>query len=907
MLLPSDGQPTTTNTTCPYCGVGCGVVATAGETPAITGDKAHPANQGRLCVKGASLAETLGDHGRLLAPRVNGSELPWPQALEAVAASIKAAVDRHGPSSVAFYLSGQLLTEDYYVANKLGKGFIGTPHVDTNSRLCMSSAVAAHKRAFGGDLVPACYEDLELADLLVLTGSNAAWAHPVLYQRMKASARPGRKVVVIDPRRTATAELADLHLALRPGTDTLLFNGLLVWLAATGELDRAYVAQHCTGFDEALTAATVAAPSVAAVAKACDLPVADVETFYHWFAAERRTVTAFSQGVNQSVAGTDKCNAIINCHLATGRVGKPGASPFSLTGQPNAMGGREVGGLANTLAAHMDYDTPGAKERVARFWRCGTVAEGPGLKAVDLFDAVERGDIKVLWVMATNPAVSLPESDRIRQALKRCPTVIVSDCVAHTDTLEYADIALPAAGWGEKDGTVTNSERCISRQRGFLPLAGEARPDWWIVSAVARQLGYGDQFDYQGPADIFREHARLSGYENQGRRVFDISGLATLSNEDYQALPPTQWPVPQSTAGASRRLFSDGHFATADGRARFVPVQAVMPALPPCETYPLIVNTGRVRDQWHTMTRTARAPRLLAHRAEPFIDVHPDNARELELENGSLAVLEGQHGRFVGRVTVHPGQRRGEVFVPIHWNRQFSAEGVATALMHSVVDPISGQPEAKHGRARLRPWRARWHARLLVRENRPQRWRADYWTQQPLNGCISWWLAGKAPVDWTLEIGDWLGGPPQVVMQDSRQGRFRAARLVDGRLEAVLLVERDPALLPAVDWLAQVFAESEVSDVTRRQLLAARSVETEDTGALVCSCYQVGEKQIRRAVADGAGSTEALGTRLQCGTGCGSCLPELKALIEDARGAGDHGGYEAAAGSTLLSSDTGTR
>jgi assimilatory nitrate reductase catalytic subunit len=450
---------------------------------------------------------------------------------------------------------------------------------------------------------------------------------------------------------------------------------------------------------------------------------------------------------------------------------------------------------------------------------------------------------------------------------------------------------------------VTNSERCISRQRRFLPLAGQARPDWWIVSAVAGRLGYGDRFDYQGPADIFREHARLSGFENPGSRVFDISGLAKLSNEAYDTLLPTQWPVPAAGARSPQRLFGDGRFATEDGRARFVPVHSILPSQQPCDAYPMIVNTGRIRDQWHTMTRTARAPRLLAHRAEPFIDVHPDNARELGLVSGSLALLEGERGRFLGRVNIHDGQRAGEVFVPIHWNRQFSGDAVATVLTDRVVDPVSGQPEAKHGRARLRPWRARWHARLLVRGNRSQRWQADYWTQQPLTGCTSWWLAGKAPVDWPVDGRDWLGGPPQLVMQDSRQGRFRAARLVDGRLEAVLLVERDPALLPAVDWLAGVFAEDEISATTRRQLLAARAVDTEDIGALVCSCYQVGEKQIERAIAGGAGSVETLGAKLQCGTGCGSCLPELKALIADAGGLAQ----EAGAGSALLSSDTGTR
>ncbi|MEQ9547964.1 MAG: molybdopterin-dependent oxidoreductase [Marinobacter sp.] len=883
MLVPLSNQENEIKTTCPYCGVGCGVVASVAGKPKVAGDESHPANGGRLCVKGASLGETLGDDGRLLAPKVAGTTVTWPEAIDTVADAIRTAVETHGPSSVAFYLSGQLLTEDYYVANKLAKGFIGTPNVDTNSRLCMSSAVAAHKRAFGGDLVPGCYEDLELADLLVLTGSNAAWAHPVLYQRMKASARPGRKVVVIDPRRTATSDLADLHLALKPGTDTLLFNGLLVWLAAAGAIDEAFVADHCSGFEETLAAAKAAAPTLEFVAEACDLARDDVEAFYRWFTEEQRTVTAFSQGVNQSVAGTDKCNAIINCHLATGRIGKPGACPFSLTGQPNAMGGREVGGLANTLAAHMDYDMPGAKDRVARFWQCDAVADGPGLKAVDLFDAVERGDIKVLWVLATNPAVSLPESTRVRKALEKCPTVIVSDCNRHTDTTDYANILLPAAGWGEKDGTVTNSERRISRQRRFLPLAGEAKPDWWILSAVAGRLGHPACFDYNGPADIFREHAALSGFENDGSRAFDISGLATLSDSAYDSLQPTQWPVREGPDNTTSRLFTDGCFATADGRARLVPVKTRLPEVQPDDKFPMIINTGRIRDQWHTMTRTARTSRLLAHRSEPFMDVHPKDAEAFGVEANGLARLESDQGQFVGRVHINPGQRQGEVFVPIHWNRQFTGEGVATALTRSITDPLSGQPEAKHGRGRLTRWPARWHARLLVRKNRPRRWQADYWAMQPLDACDSWWLAGRTNVDWPFMIKEWLGAQPQLVMQDQRQGRFRAARLSQGKLEAVLMVERDPALLPAVDWLADCFTMEELDEATRRSLLAARSVDTEDIGALVCSCYQVGEKQICRAIEEGADSVELLGEQLQCGTGCGSCLPELTGLVEQLR------------------------
>lgn len=881
-LLNTTG-PDPVHTTCPYCGVGCGVMAYSDSGTPVSGDKDHPANKGRLCVKGASLHETTGqEDGRLLFPVVRGRRCEWEQALDEVAHAIQDSVKTHGPQSVAFYLSGQLLTEDYYVANKLAKGFIRTPHVDTNSRLCMSSAVAAHKRAFGADVVPGCYEDLELADLLVLAGSNAAWAHPVLYQRMKASARDGRRVVVIDPRRTATSELADLHLALRPGTDTVLFNGLLSWLADHGGLDQAYIDAHCQDFDGALACARVAAPSVESVAEQCDLAPEDVETFYAWFAQTPRTVTGFSQGINQSIAGTDKGNAIINSHLATGRVGKPGAGPFSLTGQPNAMGGREVGGLANTLAAHMDYDSSGARSRVAEFWGTGAVADGPGLKAVDMFEAVHRGDIRVIWIMGTNPAVSLPDSARVREALARCPTVIVSDCVAHTDTTDLADILLPAAGWGEKDGTVTNSERRISRQRCFLPLPAEVKPDWWIMSSVAGKLGFSEAFTYRRPADIFREHAALSAHENSGERLFNLAGLANLSDAVYEALTPVQWPVlkgAETETEGSTRLFSDGRFVTDNQRARFIAISTRLPAQQTCDDYPMVVNTGRIRDQWHTMTRTANTPRLLTHRSEPFVEVHPKDIEALQLTEGHLARLSLGGGSYVGRVRKSPEQRRGEVFIPIHWNRQFASNGIATLLTESMTDPVSGQPEAKHGRATITPFRARWHGRLLVRRHRPRRWQADYWCQVPLHHCDSWWLAGPQHVDWPASIPEWLGGKAHLIMADAAQGRFRAARLVNGQLEAVLMVEKDPALLPEASWLDSCFAEAELCESSRRALLAARDVDVEDPGAMICSCFQVGENQIAGAIAEGAESVEALGHSLKCGTNCGSCIPELRDLL----------------------------
>jgi assimilatory nitrate reductase catalytic subunit len=504
------------STTCPYCGVGCGVLATPDGRggAAISGDPKHPANQGRLCSKGSALGETLGLEGRLLHPMIRCDKdtmepVAWTDALDHVAHRFRHIVARDGPGAVAFYLSGQLLTEDYYVANKLMKGFIGSANVDTNSRLCMASSVAGHRRAFGADTVPGCYEDLDQADLLVLVGSNAAWCHPVLFQRMLANKQArGARLVVIDPRRTDTSGDADLFLGLKPGTDTALFAGLLVYLADNGCLDRGYIERHTGGFGDALARSRGIAGSIGATALATGLSEPDVATFFAMFAETPRAVTLYSQGVNQSAQGTDKVNAIINCHLATGRIGKPGASPFSLTGQPNAMGGREVGGLANQLAAHMAF-TPPDIDRVRRFWKAPRIATHEGLKAVAMFEAIGRGEIKALWVMGTNPVVSLPDADGARAALKKLELFVVSENVIDNDTVAAGvDVLLPALAWGEKSGTVTNSERRISRQRAFLSAPGEARPDWWIVGEVAKRLGFGSAFDFKSAADIFREQWR---------------------------------------------------------------------------------------------------------------------------------------------------------------------------------------------------------------------------------------------------------------------------------------------------------------------------------------------------------------------------------------------------------------
>ena len=465
--------PPVIRTTCPYCGVGCGVLATVAENGEVrvSGDPQHPANLGRLCSKGAALAETLDSAGRLLHPVVDGAQVSWETALDCVADGFNRVIAEHGPDAVAFYVSGQLLTEDYYVANKLMKGFIGSANIDTNSRLCMSTAVAAHKRAFGADAVPVCYEDIEIADLVVIVGSNYAWAHPVLYQRLAAAkkSRPDMRVVVVDPRRTATCDIADLHLAIAPGSDAYLFNGLLHHLRREDALDLAYVEAHVEGFAAAFEAAR-AVNSIPAVAQVCGVAETDIGEFFRLFARTGPCVTIFSQGINQSSSGVDKASAIINAHLATGRIGRPGMGPFSVTGQPNAMGGREVGGLANQLAAHMDFADPTSIDLVARFWDAPHIAQAPGLKAVDMFRAIADGRIKAVWIMGTNPVVSMPDADRVRAALMGCELVVVSDCVQQTDTTACADILLPAAGWGEKDGAVTNSERRISRQRPFLPL-----------------------------------------------------------------------------------------------------------------------------------------------------------------------------------------------------------------------------------------------------------------------------------------------------------------------------------------------------------------------------------------------------------------------------------------------------
>jgi len=884
-----------TRTTCPYCGVGCGLVASraaAGHLE-ITGDRLHPANRGRLCAKGAALTETLGLEGRALYPEINGRRASWDQALDHTAEVLRRTIAEHGPNSVAFYVSGQLLTEDYYAANKLMKGFIGSANIDTNSRLCMASSVAGHKRAFGEDIVPGNYEDLELADLVVITGSNAAWCHPVLYQRMtlREPGAPAPRIVVIDPRRTASCADANLHLALKPGSDAILFNGLLVHLARTGHMDQDYVAASVSGFDEALAAAQISAPDVESVAAACGLDAAEVWQFFEWFAATERTVTLYSQGINQSRSGTDKVNAILNCHLAMGRIGKPGMGPFSLTGQPNAMGGREVGGLANQVAAHVDFGDEDGMAAVRKFWKAPAMAAAPGLKATDMFAAMASGEIKALWIMGTNPAVSLPGGKAVRDALAACPFVAVSDYAADTDTAQFADVLFPALAWGEKDGTVTNSERRISRQRKFLPAPAEARADWWIISEIAARLGFRSSFDYQSPAQIFREHAGLTGATAGPGRLFDISDLAEIDDVVYDALNPVQWPL--ARGAGSQRLLAAGEFPSPDGRAHMMPIEPAQPdAADPKR--PLILNTGRLRDQWHTMTRTAKSPRLTAEAAQPIIDINPADAADYGLEEGALARIESGQGVMVARVHVTDRQAQGSLFAPIHWSDRFALKASVGSLIAPLCDPISGQPELKQTPVSAAPFEAAWHGFALSREP-IQIAGADWWASAQAAGHRRTEFAGNdAPGDWDLWaralLGELHGGGEWLAFGDKGLGLYRFAVLRGGALAACLFIAPDHNL-PDRQWLAGLFAQSALLPAERMALLTGAPAEPgADKGPVVCACQGVRRSVIEAAMADGnpmadtnCMSVAALSDATGAGATCGGCRPELTQMLKSHR------------------------
>ena len=876
--------------TCPYCGVGCGVIATsdANEQVSIKGDPDHPANKGILCSKGMALSQTLGHNDRLLVPNVDGVDASWAVAISKVANGFKQTVKQYGADSVAFYVSGQLLTEDYYVANKLMKGFIGSANIDTNSRLCMSSAVAGYKRAFGGDIVPGNYEDWDKTDLAIIVGSNAAWCHPILFNRLiKAQKTRGTKMVIIDPRRTASCDTANLHLPIKPGTDVILFNGLLVYLAGKNAIDNEYVKLHTLNIDQTLDAARADAPDIHTVAKKCMLDVTKVAEFYELFLTTKRSLTLYSMGVNQSSSGTDKTNAIINCHLYTGRIGKQGMGPFSITGQPNAMGGREVGGLANMLAAHMDF-TPKTIDLVSRFWGATNIAKNAGAKAVDMFDKINSGKIKAIWIMATNPAVSMPDSNMVRAALKKCPLVVVSDCMNNTDTMAYANIKLPAMAWGEKNGTVTNSERCITRQRNFLKPAGQAKADWWIICQVAKKMGFEKQFNYNDAADIFKEHSQLSDFENGGetRRAFNIGLHANIHRQQYDNLAPTQWPITQESPNGTSRMLNDASFYTPNQKANFVKVSYKPPLHKLTKAFPLILNSGRLRDQWHTMSRTGKSAKLNNKHAEPLDTISARLAKTYNIMDNDFVEISSQWGKALVRAYLEDDQPDQQIFMPIHWTNTHASAAVTGQLVNPVVDPVSGQPELKHTPVSIKPWLPEWHGFLIgCKKYDVKALNADknikYWAYNYQDNCHILNLAGYGKIADLKIIKKTNKSNNLLSYIDNEQGQYRYANIENNKLKTCLMVT-DLGELPPLQWLQYIMNKQIKVDDKSSFLLSGTSLEKRaDLGPIICSCIGVYKKQMTDAILEHKlTTTEQVGQLLKAGTNCGSCLSEINLLLK---------------------------
>nr|WP_198531157.1 nitrate reductase [Thauera phenolivorans] len=896
-----------TKATCPYCGVGCGVLIghDGARITGVRGDPEHPANFGRLCTKGSTLHLSAGPDTRLLHPEYRSARgearrrVGWEQAIEIAARRFAAVIAEHGPDAVAFYVSGQLLTEDYYVFNKAMKGLIGSNNIDTNSRLCMSSAVAAYKQTLGADAPPCAYEDFDHADVILIAGANPAYAHPVAFGRIEAARarRPQMKLIVVDPRRTDSAAAADLHLAILPGTDIWLFNAMLHVMVEEGLVDEAWVAAHTEGF-EALRA-HVRTVSPGRAAEVCGVAAEDIVTAARWWGRAPAALSLWCQGLNQSVQGTHNGTALIALSLATGRIGRPGCGPFSLTGQPNAMGGREVGGLANLLSAHRDLANPAHRAEVARLWGVDSVPAEPGLTAVELFRAAREGRVKAIWIACTNPAQSMPDQALVREALAACDFVVLQEAFRSTDTAPFADLMLPAATWGEKDGTVTNSERRISRVRPAVPAPGEARPDWRIACDFARALAprigkpqAARMFDYAGPQAIFAEHAAST----IGRDL-DIGGL------DYgllEAAGPQQWPFPAGAAladaAARARLFADGRFPTPSGRARFV-VPAVAPGAAEVDArHPLHLTSGRLRDQWHGMSRSGKVARLHGHAGEPRIELHAGDLAAHGLADGELVRVTSRRGELVLPVAASADLRRGQAFVAMHWGRRVLNSAGVNLLFADDFDPFSKQPGLKHAAVRIErvalPWRM-----LLVRAERPGRSAAEEaealspWLERFAYASLS--LAGRdtpavvmrvahdepIPGDWLIALDALLGLDGDTVLryEDPHRGVGKRMLIEDDRLVGLRLAGETAA----AQWLIDAVVGQREALALRRWLLAPLAkppLSAPAKGRVVCSCLGVGEADIAAGIA-GGDRLEALQGRLGCGTACGSCVPEIRRMI----------------------------
>ena len=918
-----------TKSTCCYCGVGCGVIIEhdGAQITGVRGDPDHPANFGRLCSKGSTLhltaAAPVTRQTRLLAPmrRAVRGEAPvaigWNDALSEASDRLAAIHQQHGPDAIGVYISGQLLTEDYYVFNKLVKGLLGSNHVDTNSRLCMSSAVAGYKATLGADAPPCSYEDLQHAQTVFITGSNMAWAHPILMRRLEDAKRanPTQKWIVADPRRTETAEAADLHLQLLPGSDVALFHGLLHLLLWEGLTDGAYIAAHTSGFDALRDRVREYTPRE--TARLTGLNEADIVTAARWFGQQTPTLSLYCQGLNQSSAGTAKNAALINLHLATGQIGRPGAGPFSLTGQPNAMGGREVGGLANLLSAHRDLANPEHRAEVARLWGVPDVPSEPGKSAVEMFEAAADGQIKALWIACTNPAQSRPDQTTVRRALERAEFVIVQEAFATTATCAYADLLLPATTWGEKDGTVTNSERRISRVRSAVAPAGEARHDWAIARDVAQRLAarIAPQrvalFDYPTPESVWLEHR-----ESTRGRDLDITGLGYAMLESKG---PQQWPLPEGAAEGKQRLYEDGVFPTTDGKAKFADVPFEPLAEPRDARYPFSLNTGRLRDQWHGMSRTGTLGRLYGHEGLPCVDLHPQDLQRLKLADGELVRVRSRRGQVVLPARASDSVAPTQAFIAMHWGEEVlsghdgqnhTMAGV-NALTTPRFCPQSKQPELKHAAVVVEkvdlPWRLTAMAwlpadeALALRERlKPELARFGYASLLPFGrepdeagrlGLLLRAGATKALDDEVLmpmRAGFGLAQTGVLAYQDARRGQQRALRVArdaDG-------AERLQGFWVAGDvsgeaWLRSLLEADQTLPGPGRQLLAPGALAKKTAApksAQVCTCFNVSEASIRDELVRCSGSTDERLAQLQgslkCGTNCGSCLPALRKLVQ---------------------------
>jgi assimilatory nitrate reductase catalytic subunit len=902
-------------TTCCYCGVGCGVLASTDGTQvtAVRGDPDHPANFGRLCSKGSSLHlsadPVVQRQVRALAPEmrsVRGARrMPatWDDTLAFLAQRFAACISLHGPDSVGFYVSGQLLTEDYYVFNKLAKGLIGTNNIDSNSRLCMSSAVAGYKQTLGADAPPACYEDIEQADLIFIAGSNTAYAHPILYRRIEEARKrnPQLKVIVADPRRTDTAREADLFLPILPGTDVALFNGMLHVCLAEGLLDDAYIAAHTEGF--AALEQTVRDYPPALVAQICGVPQADLLAAARSFGRAGAALSLYCQGLNQSTSGTAKNAALINLHLATGQIGKPGAGPFSLTGQPNAMGGREVGGMANLLSAHRDLANPEHRAEVAALWGVDDVPARPGKTAVEMFEAVAAGEIKILWIVCTNPAQSMPDQKLIRAALQKAELVIVQEAYSSTATVAYADVLLPATTWAEKEGTVTNSERRITRVNPVLPKPGLAWHDWEIAAAFGRQLApmFGKRpgmFGYTTAEEVWEEHRAST----RGRDL-DITGLsyALLAERG-----PQQWPYPEGAAGGLPRLYLDGVFPTPSGRARFADTVYEPVAEPVDARYPFHLNTGRLRDQWHGMSRTGTVANAFSHAAEAAVVMAPADMARLQLKDGDLVHVTSRRGTQI--LPAQAGEEMGvnQVFIPMHWGQEYlsgrSGGGAmlgVNGLTQPAFDPVSKQPELKQAAVKILkaelPWRFLvfgWvdPSAALTLQMRLR----GYMARFAFSSCT---LFGKERVGVLLRVADDYAAEPELVREieelfgieggavlrydDRKRGNARHILVRDGKLEALALAGD----ISAEQWLKQTLTDQLPVAPFGRLLLSPSSSAPQGfkaRGRVVCSCLNVAETEINEAlewIGGGPGALEVLQSKLKCGTSCGSCVPQLKQMV----------------------------